>query len=65
MYCVRFATFFRDAPRFGNLPPGGRGVGEIKPSLLEYLRISPRASEKINPFFVGMALNLLNKDLKT
>jgi hypothetical protein len=65
MYCVRFATFFREPPRFWNLPPGGRGVGEIKPSLLEYLRIFPRASVKINPFFVGMALKLLNKGLKT
>lgn len=51
MYCVRFATIFPGDPQFGNLPSGGREVGEIKPSLLEYLRIFPRASEEINLFF--------------
>jgi hypothetical protein len=50
LYCVRFATFSRGFPRFENLPPEGRGAGEIKPSLLEYLIIFLRGSEEITPF---------------
>ena len=51
MYCVRFATFFPETPRFGNLSPGGIGVGQLKPSSLEYLRIFPRPVEEIS--FLG------------
>ena len=47
MDCVRFATFLQGTPRFGNLPPGGKGVGQIKPSLLEYLRIFPWPIEEM------------------
>jgi hypothetical protein len=50
LYCVRFATFSRGSPRFWNLSPGERGAGEIKPSLLEYLRIFLRGSEEMTPF---------------
>ena len=63
MYCVRFATFLQGTPRLGNLPPGGKGVGQIKPSLLGYLRIFPWLVEEMG-FFGRDGIKIAKLDLK-